>query len=225
MPAEEYEVEAVMETFGKDETPLWRVIFKKPDGTYHDYIFPQSTLEWRAAEYDIDPEDTEALLDIVLHEPFKAPINKDDPALAAGYVSPAVLASKGTRIGDLEATTLFNAETVQDAREAHLLRIQHAKQNRVKIVPPKAKGKKDPLDKIRDKHKTRDSQVENKRVAVTKARRELVNKREEVLRKRPKVDGPIDTSPKTPKPKTPGKPDVLPGLPETPKPEIPRKEK
>lgn len=33
------------------------------------YIFPKDTMEWRAAEYDIDPSETEVLLDIILFEP------------------------------------------------------------------------------------------------------------------------------------------------------------
>src|SRR5690349_8643049 len=34
------------------------------------HIFPLDILEWRAAEYGIDPTDTEQLLDFVLHEPY-----------------------------------------------------------------------------------------------------------------------------------------------------------
>lgn len=34
------------------------------------YLLPEDTLEWRAAELGIDPDDRTALLDIVLHEPF-----------------------------------------------------------------------------------------------------------------------------------------------------------
>lgn len=41
------------------------------DGTasQHLHVFPVDTLEWRAAEYGIDPKDTATLLDIVLAEP------------------------------------------------------------------------------------------------------------------------------------------------------------
>lgn len=34
------------------------------------HVFPPDTLEWRAAEYGIDPTDLDTLLDIVLNEPF-----------------------------------------------------------------------------------------------------------------------------------------------------------
>jgi hypothetical protein len=42
------------------------------DGTEvrHLHQFPIDTLEWRAAEYGIDPADTATLLDIVLAEPY-----------------------------------------------------------------------------------------------------------------------------------------------------------
>jgi hypothetical protein len=33
------------------------------------YVFPKDTMEWRVAEYGIDPKDTETLLDILLFEP------------------------------------------------------------------------------------------------------------------------------------------------------------
>ncbi|GAX54751.1 hypothetical protein [Streptomyces olivochromogenes] len=168
MAAEQYEVQAVSETFSRDGNPLWHIVSLKPDGTYHDYVFPQDSLEWRAAEYSIDPSDVETLLDVILHEPHKAPLNRDDPALMEGRISRAVIPSAGTRVGDYEATTLFNAETKKDAREAHLVRIQHAKANRVKVVSPA--GKPDPLDKIRSKYRNEPKLIEDKRRAVNEGR-------------------------------------------------------
>ncbi|WP_156960702.1 hypothetical protein [Amycolatopsis taiwanensis] len=44
------------------------------DGTIRRrYMFPAETLEWRAAEYGIDPTDRATLLDIVLAEPHLTP--------------------------------------------------------------------------------------------------------------------------------------------------------
>jgi len=42
------------------------------DGTVEEgsHLFPHDALEWRAAEYGIDPSDTSTLLDIVLAEPY-----------------------------------------------------------------------------------------------------------------------------------------------------------
>lgn len=42
------------------------------DGTLQPFrhLFPLDTMEWRAAEYGIDPADTATLLDIVLTEPY-----------------------------------------------------------------------------------------------------------------------------------------------------------
>ena len=37
--------------------------------TRYEHTFPVDTLEWRAAEYGIDPADTATLMDIVLAEP------------------------------------------------------------------------------------------------------------------------------------------------------------
>lgn len=74
------------------------------DGTTNTgkHVLPEDTLEWRAAEYGIDPADLNALLDIVLWEPF---LEEDDrPDLA-----------------------LYSADTVEAARTHYLARIQRAK--------------------------------------------------------------------------------------------------
>lgn len=53
----------------------------RPDGLRHRQSFRVDTLEWRAAEYDIDPADKDTLLDMVLSEPFLDP-DPDDPTLS-----------------------------------------------------------------------------------------------------------------------------------------------
>lgn len=57
-----------------DQTEKFEVAMEvtRDDGTsfLQLHVFPPETLEWRAAEYGIDPEDTDTLLDIVLNEPF-----------------------------------------------------------------------------------------------------------------------------------------------------------
>jgi hypothetical protein len=63
------------------------------------HIFPPETLEWRSAEYGIDPEDTDTLLDIVLSEPY----DNDEPPL-------------------------WNVETRDEARAALADRLQARKQ-------------------------------------------------------------------------------------------------
>lgn len=150
MAATEYTIVSVTED--SDKPWLWHVLYEDPDGQTRGHVFPKSTLAWRAAEYGIDPTDTDTLLDIVLHEPF-APHPDDpqtaaeDPAAAAGLTSPAPVSRGRTRKGDLVPTTLYTAENTAKAREAHLLRIAHAKTHRARISPPK--GRKDPLDVIR----------------------------------------------------------------------------
>lgn len=73
------------------------------DGTKHEgvYVLPHDILEWRAAEYDIDPEDTETLLDMVLAEHH---LELSDPV-----------------------PVLFTANTVSEAREQHLNNCAQAK--------------------------------------------------------------------------------------------------
>lgn len=128
----EYVVTDVESTMHGD-LPIWRIIYDKGDGTVHLQVMPQSILLSRAAEYDIDPTDTDTLIDMVLHEPFMAP--------EEGSGLPA----------------LFSAPSVSSAREAHLARIAHAKENRVSAVSAKRKAKgagvSDPLDVMRRDHK------------------------------------------------------------------------
>ncbi len=145
----EYTVTGVTEDTGRD---LWHVTYQNAAGDVRHHVFPKNTLEWRAAEYGIDLADADTLLDVVLHEPHAPhPDDRlsadDDPVAAAGLMSPAPVSRGTVHAGDLVPTTLYTAETVEQAREAHLLRIQYTKANRVRISAPK--GRKDPLDVIR----------------------------------------------------------------------------
>lgn len=61
----------------QDRGHYWQVIYDltMDDGTTteHGHSIPKDTLEWRAAEYDLDPEnDLDTILDIVLAEPYIA---------------------------------------------------------------------------------------------------------------------------------------------------------
>lgn len=147
----EYTITSVEEDAERD---LWHVTYQDVAGTVRHHVFPKNTLEWRAAEYGIDPADVDTLLDIVLHEPHAPhPDDRltadDDPAVAAGLMSTAPVSRGSVRAGDLVPTTLYTAETVEQAREAHLLRIQYTKTNRVQISAPR--GRRDPLDAIRQR--------------------------------------------------------------------------
>lgn len=74
------------------------------DGTTENgvFIMPEDTLEWRAAEYGIDPGDVDTLMDVVLAEPFLASHPREIPVL-------------------------FTAATVDEARVAHLQRCAQVK--------------------------------------------------------------------------------------------------
>jgi hypothetical protein len=87
--------------------PLWVVegMRHHDDGTSIrlQHTFPLDTLEWRAAEYGIDPADTATLLDIVLAEPY---LTKED--WATGH-------------------RLHDAPDIDTARADHLARCARAK--------------------------------------------------------------------------------------------------
>jgi hypothetical protein len=172
MAASEYTVQTVGEYWPNPDTPCWHIVMLKPDGTLHDYVFPQATLENLAAEYGIDPAAVEDLLDIALHQPF-APSPDDpggeDPAGAAGLLSPALVSRGTARKGDLIPTTLYTAADAGEALAAHRIRIEYAKQNRVRVVAPKA-GKPDPLDMIRASHGIDPMRVAAKAAAIHQRR-------------------------------------------------------
>lgn len=134
------------------ETLTWQVQMTDAEGRGHVHVFPQETLTWRAAEYGIDPADTDTLLDIILHEPFLPDLSTPeaaaaDPAAHAGLTA-AILGTKGATA---EPVQLHNAPTTKAARDAHLLRINDVKQTH-HVQVPAGKGVKDPRTAIRGKH-------------------------------------------------------------------------
>lgn len=59
---------------------IWQVALSIVDGNVTSrslYAFPVDTMEWRAAEYGIDPTDTATLLDIVMAEPHLTAEERD----------------------------------------------------------------------------------------------------------------------------------------------------
>lgn len=161
-----YTVDTVEEYFPNPDVACWVVRFIKPDGNGHHYIFPQDSLLSRAAEYDIDPKDSETLLDIIMHEQF---VNPDDDEKAIPNMKSPALKNQGRyRKGDLMPTNLFNAATIDDARAAHLSRIDYAKRNKGQVVMPQLTKGKNPLDVIKARHLeiSTDAAFKEKRDAV-----------------------------------------------------------
>jgi hypothetical protein len=122
MPPRTRIVESVTEQMD-GSADCWHVVTRAADGHGITHVFPKTTLEWRAAEYGIDPTDADTLLDVVLHEQ----ILDDDTA---------------ARI----TADLFEAPSTSRARDAHLARIDGHKQQRERIV---IDGENNPLDAIR----------------------------------------------------------------------------
>lgn len=62
------------------------------------YILPRDTMEWRVAEFDMDPvADAELLLDMVMYEPFSA-----IPAGAGLYDAPTHKAAKDAKLASVK---------------------------------------------------------------------------------------------------------------------------
>lgn len=134
--APRYEVKEV-----QDHGHYWQVLYDltRDDGTVtgHGHSIPKDTLEWRAAEYGLDPEtEFETILDVVLAEPY---IAIDE------------------QVGSVVGEELYDAPDIATARARHLARCARAKLTH-RISTRKAIGKTtngsidvaNPLDLIRN---------------------------------------------------------------------------
>lgn len=150
LPNGEYLVTNVDESFSTHGTELWRVTSMRPDNLLHCHVFPKTTMASRAAEYGIEPTDTDTLLDIVLHEPYMInPLDHfydedEDPAFKAGLMGKAktvvqhLHTGKVIRPGETMAAWCYNCDE-ETARKAHLLRLDHCKKNRVHMLDASSK--------------------------------------------------------------------------------------
>lgn len=165
--ADEWTPIEVTEFTARSGAPCWKVQYLRPDGNAYWHVFPHATLEWRMAEYQLDNVDE--ALDMILHEPHASDpmdplLARDDSAVRRGMVT----RTPGPVL-DYDATRLHNADTIDDAREAHRIRIADAKESRVRIVPPTSEP--DPLDMIRQRHGCTQDGIRAKTELVDQARR------------------------------------------------------
>ncbi|MEV4053046.1 hypothetical protein AB0J55_17825 [Amycolatopsis sp. NPDC049688] len=123
------------------------------DGTEigHRHYLPADTLEWRAAEYDIDPADTATLLDIVLAEPH---LSEED--WAAGH-------------------KLHDAPDIDTARRDHLARCARAKlrhriSTRTRASTKDTPAVPHPCQRVADESPLHPEAIELKRQLVEQAR-------------------------------------------------------
>lgn len=87
-------------------------------------ILPEDAMEWRAAEYQIEPSQTDLLMDIVLYE---VELNVDEAAINLLYVAP----------------------TIQEARERHIERVMAVKEKLRPQGPNKWKNNPQRLERLR----------------------------------------------------------------------------
>lgn len=109
------------------------------------HTFPADTLEWRAAEYGIDPADLDTLLDIVLHEPYME--EPDQPDLL-----------------------LHDAPSIEEARTYHLARVKRVKARSKRPQP--AGGPPEPVrERIKQLSVMNPEALDLKKALVGKARK------------------------------------------------------
>ncbi|MEV0617556.1 hypothetical protein AB0I81_29840 [Nonomuraea sp. NPDC050404] len=108
--------------------PLWGLKMVRPDGESMLGMMPHSTMEWRAAEYCIDPDDIDTILDVILHEPWIPAA--DDPFAAQN----PKLAEVIDQIRDMP-TCWTRGVSDQDRRDACLAKIALVKESIARVDP------------------------------------------------------------------------------------------
>lgn len=181
---DEHDVASVTEQVTQGGVELWVVKFRRSDGTEREHFMPKDIFDIRAAEYGIDPTDIDTLMDVVLAEPFipdpTHPANHaDDAAAKAGHTVKARKGRDRAQAGADVPAWLFNAASVDAARTAHLLRVQHVRATRVKIRKPSpgARAGSDPLDVIRAAHRPDTALIAQITNQVDRERRRLRGER------------------------------------------------
>lgn len=130
-----WQVEALDEFWPTEDRSHWLIY--RVQGKLRDAFFlPKATLAIRALEYGYDPADTVKLLDLVLHESAMPQPNDDrtwhlDPAIKLGLTVPQPFSEGNRRAGTMVGVTCYTAETLDDARAAHLARLKWVKDNNV----------------------------------------------------------------------------------------------
>ncbi len=101
-----HEVISVRESIeGNQGVPCWRLGVREiSSGLQREHLFPKNALEWRAAEYGVDPTDIDTLLTMILHEPH---LEQTVP----GFVNAG-------------ETNIWLAANATEARESHLKKIR-----------------------------------------------------------------------------------------------------
>ncbi|MEU1883441.1 hypothetical protein ABZ470_39560 [Streptosporangium sp. NPDC020072] len=154
--------------------PVWGVYEVGEDTTaYGISAVPHSLLEWRSAEYDIDPADLDTLIDVALHERF-IPHPADALAWADEQAGRVLQAS-----ADLP-TCWTPGVSGTDRRQAHLERVRLVKDHLVRLEAASRADRQgalafvgsarvappDPLQPMREGIQLDPARVEAKKLAV-----------------------------------------------------------
>lgn len=145
-----------------DGVERWTIVVRDDTGTQYAYVMPSDTCENLAVEYGLPEDDIDTLLKVAMlqchiPEPRHPANHASDPAAKKGHVR------KGRPI------VLENADSTDQAREAHLERIRWVESNLVRIVEPKP-GKAQRMVRALDVDPDTDVEVDpHSRLAALKA--------------------------------------------------------
>ncbi len=126
-------------------TEAFSAFFEKPDGTYHQHVMPKHTIAAWSVEQGIPLDATDALWDLIVHEPFAVSPEDHlsivpygfDPAELVGLVAPNLGRNKTRGWAEPIGVDCFRAETTDDSREATLLRYDLCQHKHTAVLDPK----------------------------------------------------------------------------------------
>lgn len=151
---------------------LWMVSVEKDTGNGPEvvsHVFPEDTLEWRAAEYGIDPADTDTLLEMVLYE---AHLTDEDPASTHPlYISATREEARAAQLARIQAVK--GAGKVRGVRG----RSQHRGADPAKVKILLESGVDDPVAVIKRESPIHAEVIALKRERVERARERLASAR------------------------------------------------
>ncbi|HUR06292.1 MAG TPA: hypothetical protein VM347_27340 [Nonomuraea sp.] len=120
----------------EEGTTYWALDLLRPDGVTILQVMPTGLMESLSAEYNIPPDDIDQLLDIALHQPFLPVPRRDRELAVSSALGAARLTAAAANVqAEPEPVTLWNAPTIDDARQSLLARIKELKQTKVRVLP------------------------------------------------------------------------------------------
>lgn len=161
------------------EARMFQAVQEVSDGNGGTLLYlcniPQDTLEWRAAEYLIDPSATDLLLDVVLYEGFLPPEPNGIPMLMRASTIDEAREYHVGKVMEIKANLRPQGANRWKQRSQRLSRLAAAHPDMALNWEPFLTD--DALQTIRDKHDMSEEVLTEKALLVSETRDRMASKR------------------------------------------------